>query len=70
MNIYSLPSRVYMCVYIISGLLLELGKQHICKSVTPLTERSDLPPEFIRFPGQSRHVIKIGYYIMQWIVLQ
>lgn len=64
MNIYSLPSRVYMCVYIISGLLLELGKQHICKSVTPFTKRSDLPAEFVRFPGQSRHVLKVTRYIL------
>lgn len=65
MNIYSLPSRVYMCVYIISGLLLELGKERIGKPIAPLTECSDLSAKFIRLPGQSRHVLKIGYYIMQ-----
>lgn len=65
MNIYSLPSRVYMCVYIISGLLLELGKERISKAVAPFTECSDLPAEFVRLSGQSRHVLKIGHYIMQ-----
>lgn len=67
MNIYSLPSRVYMCVYnayIISGLLLELGKERIGKPIAPLTECSDLSAKFIRLSGQSRHVLKVTRYIL------